>query len=300
MKILVVAKESNLEIHGSRVERLVSKGLVPKSTLEHLQKAHTQHYETLAGVRSALKARGLAFTEVSRRQEWPADSLDLVITVGGDGTVLHASQHTHTSETKVVGIRSSDDSVGFLCAFDRHNYLELIEKVGTTQLPHTTVHRLCAKIKFIDSRPDLITLPVMNDFLFSNANPAQTTRYAIEFGDRRETHRSSGVWISTAIGSSAAISAAGGKRIPYHESLAQFAVRELFRAEGVGPATLACEIFDPAKTSLVFESWSDKAVLALDGQHGIVNLNYGDRVSILPSSPLSLVPSPKLSRFAMN
>jgi len=33
----------------------------------------------------------------------------------------------------------------------------------------------------------------------------------------------------------------------------------------------------------------------LDGQHGIVNLNYGDRVAILPSSPLSLVPSPKLA-----
>jgi len=52
---------------------------------------------------------------------------------------------------------------------------------------------------------------VLNDCLFSNECPASTTRYVLRRGTRQEEHYSSGVWISTAAGSTAATQAAGGR-----------------------------------------------------------------------------------------
>jgi NAD+ kinase len=51
----------------------------------------------------------------------------------------------------------------------------------------------------------------------------------IEVGDQVEEHRSSGVWISTAAGSTAGIGSAGGRRMSLRSRHIQFLARELYR-----------------------------------------------------------------------
>ena len=74
---------------------------------------------------------------------------------------------------------------------------------------------------------------VLNDVLFSHPIPAATTRYAIRRDGRAEEQRSSGVWIATAAGSTAAIHSAGGKILPITSQRLQFVVREPYEKRGV-------------------------------------------------------------------
>ncbi|MEZ4703721.1 MAG: hypothetical protein R3A11_00720 [Bdellovibrionota bacterium] len=68
--------------------------------------------------------------------------------------------------------------------------------------------------------------PALNDVLITNRNPASTSRYLFSLGDITEEHRSSGIWVSTAAGSTAAISGAGGVNLPLDSTSYQFVIRE--------------------------------------------------------------------------
>jgi NAD+ kinase len=296
MDILVVAKESNYEIHGPRVERYVKDGRVDPSVLRRLLIAHDQHYKTLETVRVALNSLGIGFEEISRKDFWPSQQrYSIIITVGGDGTVLYSAQHECDSKTLVVGVRSTDESVGFLCAFDRLQVAELARAVADGRLQGVPVQRLCAHIRFADGRQDVESLPVLNDLLYSNSNPALTTRYKISYGRFSEVQRSSGIWVATAIGSTAAILAAGGVVQDYQSTLFQFKPRELYRPPE-HLSELDGSLFNPDEQSLDLENYCESAILALDGQHGSVNLGYGDKVKFKRSVPLNLVLSKRLLR----
>jgi len=51
---------------------------------------------------------------------------------------------------------------------------------------------------------------VLNDALFCHRSPAATTRYIISHEGREEHHKSSGVWVGPAAGSTAAVPARRG------------------------------------------------------------------------------------------
>jgi NAD+ kinase len=68
--------------------------------------------------------------------------------------------------------------------------------------------------------------------LVCHRNPAATTRYEIVVGGVSEIHRSSGIWIATAAGSTAAILSAGGRALAPRSRRLQYRVRELYREPG--------------------------------------------------------------------
>jgi NAD+ kinase len=294
VEILVVVKESNYEIHGPRVERFVHSGRLDAAILNRLLNAHQQHYRTVEAVKSALQAHGLDYALISRREQWPTDrQFSVILTVGGDGTVLFSAQNIPTGKPRVVGIRSTDDSVGYLCAYDFGQERQMVEAIASERLVCEPVQRMKAEVRFADERPPVETLPVLNDLLFSNINPALTTRYRLRFGRYSEVQRSSGIWISTAIGSTAAIQAAGGSVQNYNSILMQFRPRELFRPPNHF-AELDGALFDPDFDRLVIENYCESAVLALDGQHGSVSLGYGDSIEVKRASPLNLAISQRI------
>ena len=56
MKVLVVAKTTNLELHGESIRKRVSSGLLTKDNLHRLQKGHEDHYHALKSLQDALDA----------------------------------------------------------------------------------------------------------------------------------------------------------------------------------------------------------------------------------------------------
>jgi NAD+ kinase len=286
--VLIVTKTTNYELHGALIESKVNHGLVARDSLTRLQKAHSEHYETLGRLRLALAAAGLKWAEVSRDFPRPwSKSYDLVITVGGDGTLLAAS-HQLAQGGLIAGVRSSSLSVGYLCTAGTSEVEDLVKAIATDRLRSSVVHRLKARVRRVDVGDEIETTPVLNDFLYANSNPAATTRYRLNFDGKEEVHRSSGIWVATATGSTAASLAAGGERRPPEDALYQFRVRELYKFD-LGAPAIEGGLFDPTQNVLEIENRCPAAILATDGQHGVIDLVYGDRVSFVAAAPINLV-----------
>lgn len=275
-RVLIVTKTTNFELHGPSVEARVSEGRVPVDALDRLKKAHAEHYETLSRLQAALEKKKFPFDLVSRENERPLAEYDVVITVGGDGTLLSASHHLG-ADALLFGVRSSESSVGYLCAAGPDEPEALVDVLGSGKFRTFAASRILAVIKQAETGEELRTRPVLNDFLFTNANPAATTRYRLNFGGLAEIHRSSGIWVATGVGSTAAIMAAGGEKRPRDDHGFQFRVRELYRL-GKPVPTIAGALFDPDKENLLIENRCPMALLAMDGQHGVTELKYGDTV----------------------
>lgn len=290
-KLLLVRKTTNLEWHGDAIRREVSAGRMPAEDLARLQRAHDEHYQTLDGLRSRLIARQLPFIEITRDTDWPAaESFGVVVTVGGDGTLLSAS-HKVLDDTVVVGIRSSRSSVGYLCAYGGDDLDSVVENLTSGGLKSQRVQRMMARIRRVGTPDDLTTEPVLNDFLYSNVNPAATTRYRLRLGTQVELQKSSGIWISTAVGSSAGIAGAGGQRLDWRDLRCQFRVREVFAGGKFVPG-LTGGLFELTGGLFEIENRSERAFLALDGQHGEVPLFLGDKVLFCQAPQLNLAVAP--------
>ena len=289
MQVLLVIKRTNLELHGAVVRERLGQGRVAKDVLEQLETSHHEHYQCLEDLRQALNGLGISFEETSRQTfDGPVSGYDAVITVGGDGTLLAAS-HYIGEQTPVLGVRSSSASVGYLCSVDKDSIVVTLQALRESRLPVQPVLRLVAHI---DSLTDatVMTPPVLNDLLFSNSNPAATTRYRLTIDGRSEVHRSSGIWIATPTGSTAAIGAAGGVAQPLNGNLCQLQVRELYRVDDQDKRLEKC-FFTPSTIDnafIVLENRCETAILACDGQHCSFSLSYGDTITFKAGPQLQL------------
>ena len=131
---------------------------------------------------------------------------------------------------------------------------------------------------------------MLNDFLYTNSNPASTTRYKVKFDGRTETHKSSGLWLATATGSTAAISAAGGKVLDAADDGLQFVVRELYQFDGLNNK-IYTGFFDSNEQSIEIENHCSNGILALDGERGVIKLKFGDRIRFGRAEPIHVAKS---------
>lgn len=286
--ILLVRKTTNFEWYGSYIQDQVAQGHMPASDLARLRLAHDEHYASLELLRTRLTAAGLSFTEISRETPWPtADRYNLVITVGGDGTLL-SSSHNLADDTTIIGVRSSATSVGWLCACDISGIETLVGQIASGSLRVESAARIQTEITRVASGQKQKTLPVLNDLLFCNASPAATTRYRLHVGSQMEGQKSSGIWVATATGSTAAIHAAGGEIVPRHSRQFQYWVREVVRI-GSPKYSLLGGLYDPDAINLSIENRNENGMLALDGQHGVIELGLGDWIRIFRGPDLQIV-----------
>jgi NAD+ kinase len=106
---------------------------------------------------------------------------------------------------------------------------------------------------------------VLNDVLFTHYCPAATTRYRLRVRRRAEVQRSSGVWVATAAGSTAAIRSAGGRVDPIATRRLQLVVREPYIARGPGYRILKGFIGEAEQ--LEIQSFMRAGRLYIDGPH---------------------------------
>ncbi|PIR20117.1 MAG: hypothetical protein COV45_09095 [Deltaproteobacteria bacterium CG11_big_fil_rev_8_21_14_0_20_47_16] len=178
------------------------------------------HLATLDELYSLLKELGVDFESCKVGQLCSSEGTDLVITVGGDGTVLTTSHYV--TDKPILGIKSfGQTSVGYFCGATQKTMRKYIQDLVAGKRKPTHLHRLQV---LIDGKP--LRELVLNEILFAHALPASMTRYELTVGRRKEEHRSSGVWISTAAGSTAAIYAAGGTPLPITSKQMEYLVRE--------------------------------------------------------------------------
>ena len=241
MRIAVLAKRTSYrtfvaEGGDARVGKLLDAG---DATVRRMRRSHDDHMETQREVRDAIdRARGSTwriFYEglAHRRSE---GRFDLVITVGGDGTVLGAS-HQIGKSGALLGVNSAPgSSVGFFCAATKGTVRSTLEAAVAGKLRGVTLSRMRVEVN-----DRLLHNRVLNEALFCHACPAATSRYILRVGRPdgtfdEEEQKSSGVWIGPAAGSTGAQRSAGGSVLALTSKKIQFVVREPYHGGRAGAA----------------------------------------------------------------
>jgi NAD+ kinase len=254
------------EKSDARLRALLRRG---DPTVARLRSAHESHVRTTDEVLGVLAKLGAVTTEIDDAPfEMSSKELDLVVTIGGDGTLLRASHWV--SDVPILGINSApDSSVGFFCALRRGDARRALERAFEGTLPGTVLTRMKVTLggKVVAKR-------VLNDALFCHASPAATSRYIIELGGVVEEHKSSGFWIGPAAGSTAAQRSAGGKVLPLTSPDLQLVVREPYTPQGERHQVRRALV--PPGGSLVVRSKMREGAMFFDGPEEVVHPAFGD------------------------
>lgn len=260
-------------------DRLLKKLLARRDpTVRNLKRSSAAHEATVGALLEILDKHGARVTLVDAAKPRLPKGVDLVLTVGGDGTLLLAS-HYIGADVPLLGINSAPGhSVGFFCAADRETLPTVMRRAFDFALPRVELARMKVELNgsTIDAR-------VLNDALFCHASPAATSRYIlrVESASGRyaeEDQRSSGIWVGPAAGSTAAQRSAGGRVLPLASNDIQYVVREPYAPLG--------ERFRLAKGlvrnggRLVLRSKMRHARIFLDGHADRHQVTLGDVVEM--------------------
>jgi NAD+ kinase len=287
---VVVVKTPVLSRSGEAA-RLAQAG---QASAKHLVTAAQTHERTLATVVATLAERGIACRQVRVEAIGAAarraiTAARLVVSVGGDGTLLTASHWVR--DGLLLGVNSAPgDSVGFFALATRESFAAILDQILRSELHPLSVARLAVTL---DGRP--LPEPALNDVLAVHQHPAATSRYLLRLGEKEEEHRSSGLWIAAPAGSTAGIASAGGRRMPLRSRRIQFRARELYRAPG-RIYRMASGFVAPGE-SLLVESRMEDGWLFIDGARSSYRFSFGARAEMrIAPEPLRLFADP--SRWA--
>lgn len=276
--VLVVYKKSSYQIYIQEHGDSHIQGLIEQEdpNIAEMMIEHQENQQAIQEVRAHLKARKIRSRWIYRAKLEALDGFDLVLSIGGDGTLLEAARKI-SDDTPLLGLNSSpSSSVGYLCACDSTDFEETLEGHIHGDLPTYRLSRIACK------RNDEPLYPyALNDVLYTHDVPAGTARYQISLHDQEqgEEHRSSGVWISTAAGSTAAIHSAGGKIMPLQSRRLQYRVRELYCPPGHTPFQIE-HGFLRSDEPLTIISQMRKSMLFIDGPWVKHRFKYNDRLTI--------------------
>lgn len=284
-RVLVIYKKSAYEIYvrerrHKHIEQLVAER---DTGALRLLRAHEHHMESLQSARDALSELGAQAKFRHRSDDTHAQNVDLVVTLGGDGTLLWAS-HLVGANTPIIAINTAPkDSVGYFCAGTKDELGDVLADALSGKLPCTSLTRMQVELD-----GQVVSKRVLNDALYCHESPAATSRYALRFGRTFEEHKSSGVWVGPAAGSSAAQRSAGGQLLPLDAQELQFVVREPYEANGVRYA-LKQGLVKPGQ-SLKIDSRMRAGRLFLDGPHAVHIVEMAARIEFRRSKePLQLL-----------
>jgi NAD+ kinase len=278
-RVIVVVKRT---AYGRLVEkhndpRLVRLIRADDPSVKRVVGSHEEHQRTTAEVKKAIVHLGIKATWVTRAHApFDARGADLVLTVGGDGTLLAASHSV--GDVPILGVNSSPCySIGFFCGASLGDVQVTLEKALTGRLREVVLARMTV---LVNDKP--VATRVLNDALFCHRSPAATSRYRIKLGRIEERQKSSGFWIGPAAGSTAAQRSAGGEILALTSRALQMVVREPYRPAGEWLRLTHALVKDGQK--LVVQSEIREGMLFLDGPDNPVKVERGDYLTFKRSS----------------
>ena len=138
-------------------------------------------------------------------------SVDMVISIGGDGTALSASHYIKNTPILIVN-KNPDKSMGALSTISINKLngkLHEILKNSKNGLETEKLERIQVRV---NNKP--IKEIALNDIFLANEKAYLISKYEIKYGNKSEKQFSSGLIFSTGTGSTAWFKSAGGKPFP--------------------------------------------------------------------------------------
>ena len=237
-----------------------------------MQRAHTVHEESMDAIVHALRQLPVDFDLAYRADLKVTRRYRLVVSVGGDGTFLQAARSV--GRTPILGVNSDPKrSEAVFCAATRRTFADLCRLALHGRLPELRLFRLRVEL---NGRP--LAHRALNDVLVVHDDPATMSRYRLRIGAREETQKSSGLWVSTAAGSSSAALAAGGTRLPWNAKRFQYRPRELYRGRLSRGRLTGSVLLPHAMVRIIWLMRRGSAFI--DGPHVKIPLRFADQLEI--------------------
>ena len=323
-KVLVVVKHTPYEAYT----QLRLQGKAPKALRwERLLDRHEAHQacvqELCAIVRREVNEANVTVVSRDDLGRHHVDGVDIIVAVGGDGTVLSCS-HFVDSQTRggqggvgpvVLGVnsdptkpherigacsKSSDErrSYGALCFAKADNIESVVPRVlrGELDACIQTRHRLAVTIR--GSKTETRMPPALNEVLVAHPSPGAVSRFrldkvrndapglpSVDHGDDEYSFNvwSSGLWVSTATGSTGVMASAGGAQdVDIRSADLQYMVREHLVGENDDIAFVRSKshgFIDKAHHLKIRWNSQDGGVF-IDGHHNRFDTELGDTILV--------------------
>jgi NAD+ kinase len=222
------------------------------------------------------------------RKKVPSN-VDLVIVLGGDGTILAIGSKAAESGTPVLGINLG--GLGFLAETKKEEMIDTLENVINGNYRYT--ERLLLRGELIREGQKIQSFEALNDTVVNKASIARMIEIEVYLDGNFVIHfRADGLIAATPTGSTAYSLSAGGPIM--HPSLKDIIITPIC------PHTLTYRplvVSSESTIELVNFAEKTEAVLTIDGQQAI-DLEKNDRI-VITRSPyvLKLVGSQNKSHF---
>ncbi len=214
-------------------------------------------------------AKYTAGQEVVPRAKIAANPLDLVIVLGGDGTLLSAARVTAAIDVPLLGVNLG--SLGFLTEVPLESLYPMLEAIaqGRAAVEYRSLMQ-CQLLRGDDVRGSYL---VFNDAVVNKTALARLNTYDL-YIDKIfvSSYRADGLIVATPTGSTAYSLSAGGPVL--------MPTVNAFVITPVAPHSLTHRplvVPDSVEIEIVLRSGEEFAYLSLDGQSGL-DLDDGDRV----------------------
>lgn len=220
---------------------------------------------------------------LTRWDEIKTADVQLIISLGGDGTLLEAAREAAPWQIPVLGVNLG--RLGFLCEIERGELFSVLEKV--VQGDYTIEKRLMLETR-MEEAGKIKTRLALNDVVFTRHGGGVVTLSAILTGEPFISYPADGLIVATPTGSTAYSLSAGGPIIsPDVEGiiLTPLAPHSLSARPMIVAQHQEIEIYLPQA--------GESCLVTFDGQQPF-HLQAGERVKI-SASPLKA----QLIRFGM-
>jgi len=218
------------------------------------------------------------------------DGAELVLVLGGDGTLIHTSHLLNGRDIPVLGVNLG--TLGFLTEIPLDEVEEALDKVLAGDFKVSKRRMLRATLKRDGN--EVLSRPVLNDAVINKGALARILRVdAYTDGHQLlSAYRADGLIVSTPTGSTAYSMSAGGPVL--------FPTMNAFCITPICPHTFANRpvvLPDDLKVTIELVEANGEVYLSLDGQEGIEMLE-GDCLEVWRAKlSISLISSPNVDFF---
>ncbi|KAL8159343.1 hypothetical protein V2J09_000880, partial [Rumex salicifolius] len=290
-----------LDDYLARISQGLTGNLTNPKILRHLEDRLQVHNDAINFCKDVLKRKSIDWElclhdGISK----PIQNVDLVVTIGGDGTLLKASRFLDNS-IPVLGVNSDPTrpqeveklhnefdaarSTGYLCAATVENFEQVLIDIIENRTSPYELSRISLSLN-----SQHIETAALNDLLIAHPCPAALSRFSFRIRKNDESSsplvscRSSGLRVSTPAGSTAAMLSAGGFVMPILSNDLQYMVREPMSSSNPLNTSLMHGV---VKSNQTMETvWlTEEGVVYIDGSNVSYPVRHGDVIKISSNAP---------------
>ncbi len=195
---------------------------------------------------------------------------DIIITVGGDGTIIHYAKDAAIHKKPVLGINAG--RLGFLADLEKEN-IDLLDKLITGE--YTVTPRFMLKARVYSGESLVAEGLALNDAVIAPGGIARLLDLEVQISYDTIGYRSDGIIVSTPTGSTAYSMSAGGPIID--PKVRCFAITPICSHSLTARPIIADE--NSKLTIRLPENSNESAIFSLDGRF-CCNLDKNARIEI--------------------